>query len=180
MWYVKKKNWMSDQNSSCSKILFQVFSFNKKQPLFIRHYSSLRSVPVTTVRLSTGWGRGVGCRTCGPLAGHRCSFYCGRSVWCCHLTARHSWPSGFASPSFHMVCCSSATPLSPNWRASREREKQEYWGHSGCQNAEVNNYKGREGPAECVKSIKISVSRFSFSQVIFLHVVTIQTIILIH
>lgn len=133
--------------------------------------------PVTMVQLSTGWDRGVGCRVCGTQAGRRCSVCCGWSVWCCRLTAGHSWLSVFAYLSFHMVCCSSATPLSPNWRTSQEREKQEFWGHLKCQNSEVNNVTGRKrGLMEWRKSLKLSVSRCSqIPSVLFLQLVTYNT-----
>lgn len=157
MWYLK--HHMSYKNTSCwasvQKYLHNYFpEKNSNRPNIIFHLPDPRAavIPATTAQLSTGWGRGVGCRICGSRAARRCSVYCGWRAWCCHLTAGHSWLSGLASLSFHMVCCSSATPLSPSWRASREREKQrekqELWGHSKCQNAEVNNE--REGKtAEC-------------------------------
>lgn len=94
-------------------------------------YSSLLShirpayIPVTTVRLSTGLGRDGGCRLGVTRADRRCSVCCGWGVWCCHLMAGSSSPSGPAAPFFHTACCSSATLLSPNWsKQVKKRNKR--------------------------------------------------------
>lgn len=126
------KDWTSHQNTSCwATVLTFQFKYVPAKIgqtscsflLFAFFDSRSACVPVTTAQLSTGWDRRAGCRVCVSRAGRCCSVCCGWRVWCYRLTAGHSWPSGFASPSFHMACCSSATPLSPSWRNTEgERE----------------------------------------------------------
>ena len=41
-------------------------------------------------------------------------------------------------------------PCHPAGETQREREKQEFWGHSKCQTAEVNNDRGGKVRADCV------------------------------